>query len=528
MIIALAALVIPCRADRRPKKKDLEKQVEALQYTLDSLQNVVDSLAERRIDDDAVIAALEGNSAEADEGIYPDEVSDSLVDKWYNAQRIHDYDAQYDMNTVHFTSKVSDEEMVRRLKAMNSYITLPFNETVKNYMILYSEKMPTKMSRMLGFSQYYMPIFEEVFAKYGLPVELKYMAVIESALNPVARSRVGALGMWQFMYRTARGYGLQIDSFVDERLDVEKAADAAARYLRDSYEVFGDWPLAISSYNCGAGNVQKAIRRAGSKDFWAVYDYLPRETRGYVPAFVGAMYAFTYYKEYGIKPADVGMPAVCDTFEIHKNLHFRQINEVVGVPMETLHQHNPQYIKDIIPGNDKTYILNLPYSWSNAFMAANNDSLYKYKADKLMSEQVLKDIKTHRPATTAPQQTRIAYKVKKGDYLGRIASRNGVTISQLKKWNHLRSDTVRVGQILYIYKRGAAPTASKSSGSTTAKSKSASTASKPAYVTYTVRSGDTLSKIAARYHTTVKKIMDANGLRSTKIQSGKKLKIPTK
>jgi len=516
---------MPCNADRKPSKKALQKQVAALQFTLDSLQNVVDSLAERKyIEDETVLAVLEGNEEEPE---FDAEVSDSLMDVWYKTQRIHDYDTQYDMNTVHFTSKVSDAEMIRRLEAMNSYISLPFNETVKNYMILYSEKMPTKMSRMLGFSQYYMPLFEEVFAKYGLPVELKYMAVIESGLNPIARSRVGALGMWQFMYRTARAYGLRIDSFVDERLDVEKAVDAAARYLRDSYEVFGDWNLAISSYNCGAGNVQKAIRRAGSKDFWAIYDYLPRETRGYVPAFVGAMYAFTYYKEYGIKPADVGMPAVCDTFEIRKNLHFQQINEVVGVPMQTLHQLNPQYVKDIIPGNDGVCVLNLPYSWSNAFLAVNRDTLYNHKAGKLLSEQVLKDVKAHRPTGSAPKQQRIAYKVKKGDYLGRIASRNGVTVSQLKKWNHLRSDKVRVGQVLYIYKNGRGPASSSTSASKPSTTTAAST-SKPSYITYTVRSGDTLSSIAAKYHTSVKKIQDANGLKTTKIQSGKKLRIPTK
>ena len=244
------------------------------------------------------------------------------------------------------------------------------------------------------------------------------MAIIESILNPVATSRAGARGSWQFIYTTVRSYGLEINSFVDERLDVEKAVDAAARYLRDAYRIFGDWSLAISSYNCGAGNVSKAIRRAdGRRDFWSIYPYLPRETRGYVPAFVGAMYAMTYYREYGIVPQNVGMPAQTDTFHINRNLHFGQINAVVGVPMEDLQNLNPQYIHDIIPGNDHPYVLKLPYNWTGPFLDANQDSLYTYKADSLMNVKVLRDRSGNRTGTTASSSrsggasgsTRIAY-----------------------------------------------------------------------------------------------------------------------
>lgn len=254
--------------------------------------------------------------------------------------------------------------------------------------------------------------------------------------------------MWQFMYTTARSYGLKINSFVDERMDVEKSVDAAARYLRDAYDVFGDWNLAISSYNCGAGNVQKAIRRSGSREFWKIYDYLPRETRGYVPAMVGAMYAMTYYREYGIVPQDVGMPAAVDTFHINKNLHFRQINETVGVPMDIIREFNPQYVHDIVPGSEGTYVLRLPYKWTSAYLAVENDTLYTHLADSLLSPQVLKNIKESGSATGA-----IVYKVKSGDYLGRIAARYHVSVKQIMKWNHLRNTNLRVGQKLLIYGR---------------------------------------------------------------------------
>ena len=350
-------------------------------------------------------------------------------------------------DSTRFTTNVSDEELMRRLEAMNPFITLPFNSTVKNYMVLYSEKMPRQMGQMLAKSQYYFPIFEEILAKYHLPLELKYMAVIESHLSPTAESKAGALGMWQFMFRTAKLYGLKITSFMDERLDVEKSADAAARYLRDAYNVFGDWNLAICSYNCGFGNVRKAIQLAdGKRDFWSIWPYLPRETRGYVPAFTGAMYAFHYAREYGLQPADLNMPVEVDTFEIRRNLHFRQISEVVGVPLDTVKLLNPQYTHEIIPGNSGVCILNIPATWTEGFIAGL-DSLYVHRAGDLLNPQVLKNIEE----AGVPQ--RIAYKVKQDDILGRIALKNGVTVAQIKKWNHLKSDIIRPGQILYIYKK---------------------------------------------------------------------------
>ena len=442
-ILLLAAIVPASGQNKKALKAEneaLKRELAALQARLDSLDAVMQGASQLTPGN---LSAIPGEAKESPA------LSDSLLDIWYRQRLSPDFQesSEIDMDAVHFTSKVSDEELMRRLQAMNAYITIPFNETVKNYMILYSEKMPRHMEAMMGRSLYYFPIFEEKLAKYGLPLELKYMSIIESNLNPVAESRAGAMGIWQFMYRTGKLYGLKINSFMDERLDVEKAADAAARYLRDAYSVFGDWNLAISSYNCGSGNVNKAIKRAGKSDFWSIYPYLPRETRGYVPAFIGAMYAFHYAKEYGLQPADVGMPAAVDTFEIRRNLHFKQINEVVGVPLKTVKLLNPQYTHDIIPGNSGTCILNLPYAWTGPFLAADQDSLYLHRAGELLNAQVLKNIEE------SGGETRIAYKVKSGDYLGKIAQKNHCTVAQLKKWNHLRSDKLRIGQILYIYRR---------------------------------------------------------------------------
>ncbi|MCR5352551.1 MAG: LysM peptidoglycan-binding domain-containing protein [Bacteroidales bacterium] len=515
---------------KRPTSKQVRQENEILRTELDSLQMLVDSLRVRAYVDEQEIEALE-----QEENLqvleYSPEAQDSLLHLWYkNTLTTTDFDTvnEYDMDSVRFSSNVSDAEMMRRLSAMNSFITLPYNDVVKNYIILYSERMPSKMGRVLGLSNYYFPIFEDILLRYGLPQELKYMAIIESMLNPVATSRAGARGIWQFMYQTGVGYGLEINSFVDERLDVEKAVEAAARYLRDAYRTFGDWALAISSYNCGAGNVSKAIRRAnGNRDFWSIYTYLPRETRGYVPAFVAAMYAMTYYREYGIVPQQMGMPAQTDTFMIRRNLHFDQIEAVVGVPKEELQNLNPQYVNDIIPGNSHPYVLKLPYTWTSRFLEADRDSLYAFKADSLLSGKVLQDRGRSRSSRTSSGrsgtsgQQRIAYKVRSGDYLGKIASRYGVSITQIKNWNNLRSNKIQIGQTLYIYKNGG-PTISQGGSSKSSGSTSKATI-------YTVKSGDSLYKIAKRYPgISAENIKAANGLKSDAIRAGQKLTIPAR
>ena len=530
MIAAVAAAlmaILPCQGQKRLTRKQLQKENVELTRQLDSIKQLLQEYEERLRLDDSLHGEVidlfnenEGKTGAAQEE-YSAATTDSLLNIWYLHRSNNEADegVGYNMDSVHFSSNVPDSVFIERIHRMNSYITVPYNEKVRNYMILYSEKMPTKMQYMLGLSNYYMPIFEEILSKYDMPQELKYMAIIESALNPTATSRVGARGMWQFMYKAARAYGLKINSFVDERLDPVKSADAAARYLRDSYRIFGDWNLAISSYNCGPGNVNKAIKRSGSRAFWDIYEFLPRETRGYVPAFVGAMYAFTYYKEHGLTPAAVELPASVDTFHIRKMLHFKQLNEVAGIPLETLRDLNPQYVHDIIPG-DENYILRLPYKYTSAFIE-NEDSIYAYKAEELFNPTVIQSIKE----AGSEEASRVVYKVRSGDYLGKIAARYHVSVNDIKKWNHLRSNNLRIGQSLVIYSRGYNPPPQKHQQSS--EPKSTVTDKTPTAHTYTVKEGDTLYDIAKNYPgVSAQDIMKHNGLKTASIRPGMKLKIP--
>ncbi len=523
--------LFPSQRDRRHNRENMQAIIDSLQRVIDALQN---ELNQRDSIENDMLNLIQEEEAALPEDDYTVEKTDSLLNMWYLQNQISrqaEYESfndledigEFNSDSVRFTTNVPDSVLVERLKRMNSFITLPFNPIVKNYMILYSEKNVAKMKRILSLSDYYFPIFEDILSKYDMPLELKYMAVIESALNPVARSRAGARGIWQFMYRTGRQYGLRINSFVDERLDVVKAADAAARYMSDAYSIFGDWALAISSYNCGPGNVNKAIRRAGGRrDFWSIYPYLPRETRGYVPAFVGAMYAMTYYREYGIEPNPSPMPAHTDTFVINRNLHFGQISDLIGVPIDDLRELNSQYIHDIVPGNESPYVLKLPYQYTASFLDCQ-DTVYTHLADSLLSPQILKSVET---GTVADRGTGggnvIRYRVRSGDYLGRIASRYHVSVRQIMNWNHLRSNNIRVGQVLTIYQGGAAPAASANTSSS-----GSSKAASGEYTVYTVRAGDSLFKISQRYGVTVKAIMDLNHC-SSNIKAGQKLKIPKK
>ncbi len=527
--------MLPSEAGTKKNKAALAAENAAYSAKVDSLKTEVERLRYEVFLRDsiaAVAASLEDFEAAATTGWspveYSSEMTDSLLSIWYLQRSISENaEADYNMDSVRFSSNVPDSVYIKRIEQMNSFITLPYNSIVRNHIILYSEKMNANIGKIIGLSRYYMPIFEEIFSEYDLPEELKAMAVIESSLNPLAVSRVGAKGMWQFMYGTAKHYKLHINSFVDERLDPIASAHAAAQYLRDGYEIFGDWNLAIASYNCGAGNVNKAIRRSGgSRKFWDIYPYLPRETRGYVPAFVGALYVLNYYKEHGIEPVQPGMPAAVDTFRINKMLHFKQIQELAGVPLQDLRNLNPQYRHDIIPGNEREYILRIPFNYSNAFIDAE-DSLYTHKSQEYFNPVVIKKIKD------GGDGERIVYRVKSGDVLGKIANRYRVSVSAIKRWNNLRSNTIRVGQRLIIYSGVKVPSggaAASKSGSTSASQSSKPKRVFPAdtpFTWYTIKSGDNFYDIAKKYPgVSAQDIMDFNGISSSRIYPGLKIKIP--
>ena len=516
-------------ASRKDEKKRLTEENIRLQSRIDSLCKELDIFRTRLQEADSVKNALletavcaqtqEAYKPEIEE--YTETVSDSLLHAWYNMKNTEEYVQEINLDSVKLTSSIPDSVYIRRLKEMNSFITLPYNDIVRGYVIHYSEKMKSGMKRIIGLSSYYMPIFQETFDRHGLPEELKAMAIIESSLNPTAVSRAGAKGMWQFMYNTAKLYGLHIDSFVDERLDPVKSADAAAKYLKDAYKIFGDWNLAIASYNCGAGNVQKAIKRAGSRQFWDIWPFLPRETRGYVPAFVGALYALKYHKEHGIEALAVPMPAHTDTFKIRKMVHLKQVSELTGAPLEELQSLNPQYRHNIIPGNDREYILRIPYKFTDAFIA-HEDSLHRHKDSIYFNPLTIKKIKD------GGDGQRFVYKVKSGDYLGKIATRYRVTVAQIKKWNCLKSNNISIGQRLVIYSgRTGAVASSSSSGSGSSGPKVNTAAAAKGHTLYKVKEGDSFYLIAKNYPgVSAQNIMDYNGLSSSSLRPGTTIKIP--
>lgn len=535
MTVATAAVFIASiatevnAAPRKDEKKRLTEENIRLQSRIDSLRKELEVYRTRLQEADSIKNALlepaecaqtqEAYKPEIEE--YTETVSDSLLHAWYNQKNTEEYVQEINLDSVKLTSSIPDSVYIRRLKEMNSFITLPYNNIVRGYVIHYSEKMKSGMKRIIGLSSYYMPIFQETFDRHGLPEELKAMAIIESSLNPTAVSRAGAKGMWQFMYNTAKLYGLHIDSFVDERLDPVKSADAAARYLKDAYKIFGDWNLAIASYNCGAGNVQKAIKRAGSRQFWDIWPFLPRETRGYVPAFVGALYAMKYHKEHGIEALAAPMPVHTDTFKIRKMVHLKQVSELTGAPLEELQSLNPQYRHNIIPGNDREYILRIPYKFTDAFIA-HEDSLHRHKDSIYFNPLTIKKIKD------GGDGQRIVYKVKSGDYLGKIATRYRVTVAQIKKWNGLKSNNISIGQRLVIYSgRAGAVASSSSSGSGSSGPKVNTAAAAKGHTLYKVKEGDSFYLIAKNYPgVSAQNIMDYNGLSSSSLRPGTTIKIP--
>jgi len=372
------------------------------------------------------------------------------------------------------------------------------------------------MQRMLAQSEYYFPLFEEALDRHDLPLEIKYLSIVESALNPRAKSRVGATGLWQFMYGTGRMYGLEVSSYVDERSDPVMSTEAACRYLTKLHGIFGDWDLALAAYNSGPGNVNKAIRRSGGyQNYWNLRRYLPRETAGYVPAFLATMYVFEYAKEHGLVPASSERPFFeTDTVQVKSTITFDQIESFTGLPKEELRALNPSYKLDIIPlVTGKQYTLRLPLEVAGPFVA-NEDTIYA----KVMSElaQLEKPLPRYVEA-----DDRIRYRVRSGDYLGKIAERYGVSVSQIKRWNGLSTNMLRVGQRLTIYPRK--PITQQSQ--TTSKQVVAKNAdSAPQF--HVVEKGDSLWTISRKYDgISIENLREWNGIRGNNLKPGTKLKL---
>lgn len=340
---------------------------------------------------------------------------------------------------------ISDSIYIDRLSRIPSIIEMPFNDIVKKHIEAYTTRLRNKVSFILAAANFYMPLFEEALDAYDLPLELKYLPIIESALNPTALSRQRASGLWQFMLRTGKIYGLENNSLVDERRDPIKSTWAAARYLKDLYNIYKDWNLVLAAYNCGPGNVNKAIRRAGgATDYWEIYPFLPKETRGYVPGFIAANYVMHYYCEHGICPMDTQLPPTSDTIHIHKDLNLNQVAGVCNIDIEQLRSLNPQYKKDIVPGNSKTYILRLPNNTANQFIELQ-DSIYAYKANQYLSKRKTVAVKENSSGKGATH-----HKIRRGDTLGGIAARYGTTVSQLRKLNNIKGNNITAGKTIRI------------------------------------------------------------------------------
>ncbi len=491
---------------------------------------------------------------------------DSLLNVWYVKRDLASQNSVLSKLTDDSTKYDHNDSLIyKRLCDIHTPIQVAYNDKVKRFIELYSVQRQRSSSVILGLAQYYYPWMKAIFDKYDLPEELVYITIIESALNPTAVSPAGATGIWQFMYGTGKLYGLEVTSYVDDRRDPYKATEAAARHFRDLYNIFGDWGLAISAYNCGAGNVRKAIQRSGGKtDFWGVYPFLPRETQNYFPAFIGAMYMMTYHNLYGIQPAQISIPLDVDTIMINKETHFQQIANVLNISYDEIKTLNPQYKKDVIPAFNQPMPVRLRSNDLLMYIALA-DSIPNYNYDTYFNPTKNLNLVAANSTVTEDgmmivQKTPNKYHVvKKGETLGKIAGKYHTTVNNIKSLNHLRSTNLRVGQKL-IVKKGTTimvpnPNAKKPEQDTTmiiadnctidsvkatsdTISSSAPTKPQPEikpvkpqmdYTSYTIRQGDTLYSIAKRYGTTANDLAQYNNLSNKDaLRIGQKLKIPKK
>lgn len=454
---------------------------------------------------------------------------DSLLNLWYVQQSVDTNSMitgiENDSSAVNL--EFPDSIYQKRLSSISSFIDLPFNRIVKNFISVYTQKKRDKVEVMIGLTDYYFPIFEEVLDLYQLPQELRFLPMIESALNPKAVSRVGATGLWQFMYGTGRMYKLTINTYIDERRDPIASSHAAARYLRDLYSIYKDWTLVIAAYNCGPGNVNKAIRRAhGKRDYWEIYYYLPRETRGYVPAFIAATYTFYYYRDHKITPQPINYPQTSDTLMIKGMLHLQQVSEVLNVPISLLRDLNPQYKQDIIPAREKQLPIKLPLDLVGQFIDrekeifAYKDSVFFNPKNAIAPSRYTSSYQHDVP----PGSVRYIYKVQEGDVLGKIAERYNVSVTQLRSWNNIRRNIIRIGQrlIIYVPERTAQKLGIKKSTKT-------SENLLPDFIYHRVKNGENLWNIAQLYPgVTSSEIKKINNLKSDRVFPGQTLKIKPK
>lgn len=455
---------------KKTKKKALQNDSVQMLYTEE-----VRPIATRVVYEMAADSAISEKDIKFPEFITED--FDKQLSNWQAQTYLQKVDKKQSKNK---NLNVSDTIYAKRLASMPTIVRMPYNNMVRTFIDTYVKRGHRQVSFMLGVSELYMPIFDEEINRAGIPYELRYLPIIESGLNATATSFAGARGLWQFMIGTGNHYGLKSNNYIDERLDPIKSTEAAVRYLKDLYKMFNNWELAIASYNCGPGNVKKAIiRSGGSTDFWKIYDWLPAETRGYLPAFIAANYAMTFYNDHGIAPMTPKVPITTDTVHVNKNLHFNQIVEVCGIDIEEIRALNPQYLKDIIPGANETYVLRLTNESITKFVE-KEDVVYKHDVDKYFppadiakmlndaklfaskrsskSSSDSKDDKKGKKGKNSKNSKNgkngklIKYKIKPGDTLGGIAIKHDVTVKQIMKWNNMKDTRIRDGKFLNIYK----------------------------------------------------------------------------
>ncbi|TDE04903.1 LysM peptidoglycan-binding domain-containing protein [Flavobacterium hiemivividum] len=464
-------------------------------------------------------------------------------------------DITSDIENINLDTKVdyelSTELLKSRLEAMNakSPFKIVYNESLENVIKSFLKYRKQSFGRLMAMSEYYFPMFEEAFAKGNVPLEIKYLSIVESALNPKAVSRMGATGLWQFMYHTGKQYNLKIDSYVDERSDPLKSTAAAAKYMSNMYAVFGDWELVLASYNSGPGNVSKAIRRSGGKQsYWDIRKYLPKETQGYVPAFLATMYLYEYHKEHGIK-ADkaVVQHFATDTIMIKKQMSFKQIADLLDVPVSQLQLLNPSYKLNVVPFyHDENHYIRLPREKIATFVS-NEDKMYAYVQHEIdrkenpfqHSSAVAKNDESNTVTKTISRSKTKYYRVRRGDNLGSIANKYDVDVATIKKWNGLRSNTIAYGKTLKIISTESVAQAIKKEAKVeiaavdikagkevnNKKDTKADTLSTKAATVYVVQKGDNLNSIAQKNNVTVAEIKEWNNLSSTTVQLGASLMV---